>query len=111
MHAQTKFYQAKVSGSDQYYLLIGKKDSYIELPTVDGKALKTVKFLTGSGASENVIIDMAKADGTLLQINTEKNKKGTEYTYTVNGEVNAVYRIAVTNAYNAQFQNLVLTYE
>ena len=49
--------------------------------------------------------------GDVLQINTEKNKKGTEYTYTVNGEVNAVYRIAVTNAYNAQFQNLVLTYE
>ena len=109
MHANDKFYQAKTG--DLYYLLIGKKDSYIELPTVDGKALVSVKFLTGSAASENVIIDIAKADGTLLGINTEKNKKGTEYTYTVNGEVNAVYRIAVTNAYNAQFQNLVLTYE
>lgn len=109
MHANDKFYQAKTG--DLYYLLIGKKDSYIELPTVDGKALVSVKFLTGSAASENVIIDIAKADGTLLGINTEKNKKGTEYTYTVNGEVNAVYRIAVTNAYNAQFQNLELTYE
>lgn len=109
MHANDKFYQAKTG--DLYYLLIGKKDSYIELPTVDGKALVSVKFLTGSSASENVIIDIAKADGTLLGINTEKNKKGTEYTYTVNGEVNAVYRIAVTNAYNAQFQNLELTYE
>lgn len=111
MHANDKFYQAKVSGSDVYYLLIGKKDSYIELPAIDGKALKSVKFLTGSGASENVVIDIAKADGTLLGVNTEKNKKGTEYTYTVNGEAGAVYRIAVTNAYNAQFQNLVLTYE
>lgn len=109
MHANDKFYQAK--SGDLYYLLIGKKDSYIELPAIDGKALKSVKFLTGSAASENVIIDMAKADGTLLGINTEKNKKGTEYTYTVNGEAGAVYRIAVTNAYNAQFQNLVLTYE
>ena len=109
MHAADGFYQAK--SSDAFYLLIGKKDSYIQLPVIDGKALKKVKFLTGAGASENVIIDIAKNDGTLLNINTEKNKKGTEYEYTVAGEVGATYRIAVTNAYNAQFQNLVLSYE
>ena len=109
MHAADGFYQAK--SNDAFYLLIGKKDSYIQLPVIDGKALKKVKFLTGAGASENVIIDIAKNDGTLLNINTEKNKKGTEYEYTVAGEVGATYRIAVTNAYNAQFQNLVLSYE
>ena len=109
MHAADKLFQTK--NGDLYYLLIGKKDSYIELPAIDGKALKSVKFLTGAGASEKVIIDIAKADGTLLGINTENNKKGQEYTYTVNGEASAVYRIAITNANNAQFQNLELTYE
>ena len=109
MHAADKFYQAK--SGDNYYLLIGKKDSYIELPAIDGKALVSVKFLTGAGASENVIIDLAKKDGTLLGVNKEKNKKGTEYEYQLTGEAGATYRIAVTNAYNAQFQTITLTYE
>ena len=109
MHAADGFYQAK--SNDMFYLLIGKKDSYIELPVIEGKALMSVQFLTGAGASENVIIDIAKKDGTLLGINTAKNKKGTEYDYTVNGEVGAAYRIWVTNAYNAQFQTLTLIYE
>ena len=109
LHAADGFYQAK--SNDLYYLLIGKKDSYVELPVIEGKALTSVKFLTGPNASENVIIDLAKQDGTLLGINTEKNKKGKEYDYTLTGEVGAAYRIWVTNAYNAQFQTLTLTYE
>lgn len=109
LHATDGFYQAK--SNDMFYLLIGKKDSYIELPVIAGKALVNVQFLTGAGASENVIIDIAKQDGTLLGINTQKNKKGTEYDYTVAGEVGATYRIAVTNGYNAQFQTLTLIYE
>ena len=109
MHAADKFYQAK--SNDMFYLLIGKQNSYIILPAIEGKALVSVKFLTGAGASENVIIDLAKEDGTLMGINTAKNKKGTEYEYTLAGEPGVHYKIAVTNAYNAQFQTLVLTYE
>ena len=108
LHAADKFYQAK--SGDAYYLLIGKKDSYIELPTIAGKALVKVEFLTGSGASENVIIDIYKGSEA-LGINTAKLKKGTEYSWDVNGEAGVAYRIHITNAYNAQFQNLKLQYE
>ena len=109
LHAADKYYQAK--SNDSYYLLIGKKDSYIQFPVVEGKALTKVKFLTGAAASENVIADIAKADGTRLNINNDKLKKGTEYTWEVPGEPGVAYRFVVTNAYNAQFQNLTLTYE
>ena len=110
MHAADKLYQAK--SNDMFYLLIGKKDSYIELPAIEGKALTKVKFLTGASASENVVVDIAKKDGTLLGINSAKLKKGAEYEWEITGAVAGEnYRIAVTNAYNAQFQNLVLVYE
>ena len=110
MHAADKFYQAK--SNDMFYLLIGKKDSYILLPAVEGKALTKVKFLTGASASENVVVDIAKKDGTLLGINSSKLKKGTEYEWEITGaEAGANYRIAVTNTYNAQFQNIILVYE
>ena len=115
-HAANKFYQTKGSGSgatETYFLLIGKANSYIQLPVVSGKALVGVKFLTGASASENVIIDIAKADesSTRLNINEAKIKKGTEYNWGVTGAKDTAYRILVTNAYNAQFQTLTLTYE
>ena len=46
-----------------------------------------------------------------MGINTAKLTKGTTYTWTVAGEVNAKYRIQITNAYNAQFQTIKLKYE
>ncbi|MBO4446775.1 MAG: BACON domain-containing protein [Bacteroidales bacterium] len=109
IHATTNAYQAK--SGENYYLLIGKADSYIQLPAIEGKALVNVQFLTGAGASENVILDIAKADGTKLGINSDKIKKGTAYSWDVTGEAGAAYRILVTNAYNAQFQTITLTYE
>ena len=71
--------------------------------------LTEVEFLTGANASENVIIDIYKAS-TALNINTEKIKKATKYTWTVAGEAGVSYRIYITNAYNAQFQTIKLTY-
>ena len=108
-HAADKYYQAK--SGDNYYLLIGKANSYVEFPKVDGKALTKIEFLTGAGASENVIGDIAKADGTRLNVNDDKLKKGTKYEWTIAGEPGAAYRFLVTNNYNAQFQNITLTYE
>lgn len=109
IHATTNAYQAK--SGENYYLLIGKANSYLQLPVIEGKALVNVQFLTGSNASENVIVDVAKADGTQLNINADKLKKGTTYSWDVTGEAGAAYRLLITNAYNAQFQNLTLTYE
>ena len=110
LHAADKFYQAK--SNEQYYLLIGKKDSYVQLPAIPGKTLSKVKFTTGASASENVIVDVAKADGTRLNINSDKLKKGMEYEWEITGgEAGAAYKLLVTNTYNAQFQNIILSYE
>ncbi|MBR5404406.1 MAG: BACON domain-containing protein [Bacteroidales bacterium] len=93
-------------------IIIGKKDAYIIFPSIEGKALVNVTFTTGSSASENVILDIADKDGKLYGINTEKLKKGTEYSWDVNNSAaGEKCRIVVTNAYNAQFQNLTLIYE
>lgn len=104
-----KFYQGLSSG--KYYLLIGKKDAYIQLPVVEGKALTKIEFLTGAAASEKVVVDVAKSDGTPLNINTATLKQGQAYTWDIPGEVGVAYRLLITTAYNAQFQTLTLTYE
>ncbi|MBP5558450.1 MAG: hypothetical protein J6X71_01655 [Bacteroidales bacterium] len=108
IHAADKFYQAK--SGDNFYLLIGKANSYIIFPGLEGKSLVKVAFKTGAGASENVICDIAK-DSERLNVNTGKMKKGTEYEWEISGEPGVAYRLVVTNAYNAQFQNLTLYYE
>ena len=111
-HAADKYYWTKstVDEVEIGYVLIGKKDSYIQLPVVAGKALKKVSFKTGPNASTNVIVDIYKGD-TALNVNTGKLDKGKEYSWSVAGEADAAYRIFVTNAYNAQFQYLKLEYE
>ena len=101
----------KNSATNSLYILIGKANSYIQLPAIAGKSLVKVKFLTGAGASENVVVDVAKADGTRLNINNDKLLKGKEYDWDIPGEAGAAYRLLVTNAYNAQFQKLTLIYE
>ena len=109
LHAADKFYQAK--SNDNFYLLIGKTNSYIQFPAIAGKALTKVSFKTGANASTAVIEDIAKADGTRLNINTKALDKGKEYEWEVPGEPGAAYRIMVCNDKNAQFQNLTLVYE
>ena len=98
--------------SSNKVIIIGKKDAFIQLPSVDGKSLVNVTFTTGSSASENVILDIADKDGNLYGVNTAKLKKGTEYSWDVNNSTPGERcKIVVTNAYNAQFANLTLVYE
>lgn len=116
MHAEGKyngadnlFYQAK--SNDKLYLLIGRKNAYIQLPVVEGKALTKVAFLTGESASTSVVVDVAKADGTRLNVNNTALNKGTSYSWDIVGEVGQAYKLLVVSDHNAQFQNLTLTYE
>ena len=108
MHAADGFYQG-MNGAN-YYLLIGKKDSYIQLPAITGKALTKISFKTGEQASTSVIVDVTK-DGTALNVNTSALNKGTEYSWDVAGEAGVAYRLQVMSAHNAQFQYLELKYE
>ena len=105
--ATTKFYW-----NTDGYLLIGKANSYILLPAIAGKKLTQVKFKTGDNASTSVVVDIYKGDGSAsMGVNSTALNKGTEYTWTVNGEVGAQYQIRVCSAHNAQFKYLELSYE
>ena len=112
--ASTAFYWS----SQQKALLIGKKDSFILFPKFEGIALKKVSFKTGNNASENVIVDVCEYIGgdnptvTQLHVNSSKLAKGTEYSWEIsNSKKDTYYMLAITNAYNAQFQNITLYYE
>ena len=104
-HAADKFYW-----NSDGYLLIGKQNSYIELPVVEGKALTKISFKTGSKASTSVIVDVTK-EGTALNINTDSLDQGKEYEWEVPGEVGVAYRLQVMSKHNAQYQYLNLIYE
>jgi hypothetical protein len=107
-NASTAFYW----NSSSNFLMLGKANSYILTPAISGKKLTKIEFKTGGNASENVIVDVFDANGTnSLGVNSEKLKKGTVYTWPINGSTNTSYQIRVTNAYNAQFQYLKLTFE
>ena len=106
-NATTKFYW-----NTDGYVLFGKKDSYILLPSVQGKSLTSISFKTGKGASTSVMVGVSNADGSSVVKAAEKlEKQNTDYTWEIAGTVGAQYRIVVTSAHNAQFQNLVLKYE
>ena len=104
-----KFYQAK--SNDSFYLIIGKEGAYIQLPVIEDKALTKIEFRTGVQVSQNVVVDVAKSDGTRLNVNKDTFARDKEYTWVVTTEVGVAYKLLVTNDYNAQFQNLTLTYE
>lgn len=109
LHATDQYY---VFGHLYYYnLFIGKQDSFIQFPAIGGKSLVKVEFMTGLSASEDVIVDIAKADGTRLNINNDKLMKGAYYAWTIPGETDTAYRFVVTNDYYAQLQTITLTYE
>ena len=106
-NATTKFYW-----NTDGYVLFGKKDSYILLPSVQGKALTSISFKTGKAASTSVMVGVFNADGSSEVKTAEKlEKQNTDYTWAIEGTVGAQYRIVVTSAHNAQFQTLTLKYE
>lgn len=108
--ASTKFYYLTSNKA----ILYGKSGSYILLPKVEGKALKSVTALAPSGASGKVTVGVYDAAGEnvikggdavipTLGDNTTWNLSGTEN--------NTSYQLRITNANNAQFQKLTLIYE
>lgn len=109
LHATNKFYQGR--NGNVYYLLIGKQGSYIQLPVIAGKALYGVRFQTAPQASENVIIDIARTDGTRMMINDSKLKKNTEYAWEIPGDEGVAYEILIATDYNAQFEYISLYYK
>jgi hypothetical protein len=108
--AQTAFYY-----SSSKYLMIGKKDSYILLPAIEGKKLISINVKTTSGISASVIADVRSADGS-VDLNLQTTALGTSADITWNipdakQAENTSFRIQVETAHNAQFSEIHLVYE
>lgn len=100
-----------------YYLMLGKSNAYIELPSVAGKSLSKVKCTVPGAASGNVSVGVADAAGSFVSGGeaiqwTRENESDTRYyTYTLSGTAqDTKYRLLITNEYNAQFMKIELWY-
>ena len=111
IHASNNFYWGNTTNLKA--LLIGKADSYVLLPAIEGKKLVTVKFHTGANASSKVTASINSADGeTAVHTVTDALTKDTDYTWVLsNTAANTRYRFSITNANNFQFATLELVYE
>lgn len=108
------YYRSK-NGAN-YYLIIGKANAYIELPTISGKKLLKVVVTSTNVRSEKVGVGIVDTDDKVVAGGEEQiwadNKNVLDFTYSLSGTKNDTkYRIKVTNSYNAQFSKLELIYE
>lgn len=108
------YYRGK-SGND-YYLLVGKANAYIELPTVSGKRLLKVIVTSTNIRSEKVSVGIVDSDDKVVaggesQVWADKVNV-LDFTYSLSDtKIDAKYRVKVTNENNAQFSKLKLIYE
>ena len=97
------------------YILWGKKDGYILMPSVDGKKLTSVTIHTGKNASVSVMVGVYNEAGTAAVAGGEAIKLGekdADFSWNLTGSENgAKYQLRVTSAHNAQLQKLTLSYE
>ncbi len=99
---------------DTNVVILGKKDAYIVLPKVEGKALKSVEYLAAAGASSKVTVGIFDAEGKNVVTGGDAviPTKGETTTWNLSGTaVNTAYQIRVTNENNTQFQKITLIYE
>ena len=69
-------------------------------------------WTTTSGISTNVICEVRDSSGKSVYANSTKAAKSTTYTWNLSGTANNTrYNFVITNGYNAQIANIVLTYE
>lgn len=105
----------KFSWYSDGYILWGKKDGYILMPSVAGKKLTKVTILTGKGASTSVQVGVYNTDGTAAVAGGEAkilNAKDAEFSWELTGaDVDTKYQLRVVSAHNAQLQKLTLIYE
>lgn len=120
------YYRGKEYGGTRYYLMIGKKGAYIDLPAMADKALTSVECFVPGAASANVMVGISTVDGTDVAggeaIKWEYQNGGSAdnavdrtYVYTLSGtQPNTRYRLYLTaenaNGYNAQIYKLTLKY-
>ena len=103
-------YMGTFDGSS--YLMV-KKNSYLGLPAIAGKKLVGAEVTTSASASVSAKGTIYKESSaqTAVSNTVALNQKSSKFSWTLTGtEVNTMYYIVISSA-NAQFVELVLTYE
>ena len=84
-----------------------KIDGYVTLPAFDFK-IGSITILTGESASTNVKVALCNGDEVIEE--KKLSAQASEFTWTVTGDnVGTRYTLKVANAYNAQFQEIIVT--
>lgn len=99
---------------DTHVVIFGKKGAYINLPAVEGKALKSIDYLASEGASSSVELGVFPVGGETALSGGESKvaTKGATTNWTLAGTAaNTSYQLKVTNDKNSQFQKITLRYE
>ena len=99
---------------DTHVVIFGKKGAYINLPAVEGKALKSIDYLASEGASSSVELGVFPVGGETALSGGESKvaTKGATTNWTLAGTAaNTSYQLKVTNDKNSQFQKITLLYE
>jgi uncharacterized protein YdeI (BOF family) len=99
---------------DTHVVIFGKKGAYINLPAVEGKALKSIDYLASEGASSSVELGVFPVGGDTALSGGESKvaTKGATTNWTLAGTAaNTSYQLKVTNDKNSQFQKITLRYE
>ena len=94
--------------------MIGKKDSYIVIPAIEGKTLKKITIKTTSSISASVIADVHTNDGEDLNLQTTALGQNKYIIWNIPVEKqaeNTSYRIQIETAHNAQIAEIGLKYE
>ena len=103
----------KNANNSAKYLVVEKSSlgGKLTLPSFSGKKVTAVSVLTGTSASTSVQVGLYKGD--VLIEDKVLNATSTNFTYNVEDDdaTGTRYILKVTNSKNAQFQNIVITYE
>ncbi len=96
--------------STNKYLMVEKSVGELTLPALVNKKITAISVLTGTGASKSVKV--ALYDGETLLEQKDLNAQDAVFTWNVtDAGTGTRYMLKVTNNKNAQFQNIVITYE
>jgi len=99
-------------GSAPYYIIMGKTGAWLQMPIIEGKALSTVKILTGASASTVVEVAIQDKNGKVVSPKQTLSAQSETFTFSCTGADPATsYRIVVQNNKNCQISKLTLLYE
>lgn len=104
------------SGTNHYfnsgYYMLGKTGAALNLPTYSGEKITQVKLHGSGGHSTSVSVNIYTTGGTAASTAQTWSTTGKDHTYSIGSDYqSSALRVQVTNNYNTQFTQIVITTE